>query len=90
MTGPLFAVALMASSASAADIASILKRPIIDSNLPMAEVQAYTEARIPRMPEVDSVQQWEMIAAKLRAVVLDRVVFRGRAAEWRKEKTRVE
>jgi hypothetical protein len=81
---------LTALAASAADIESLLRRPIIGSNLPLSEVQAYTEARVPLMPVVDSVQQWEAIAEKLRCDVLDRVVFRGRAAEWRKQKTRVE
>ena len=84
------AVALIAPTAFAADIAAWLKRPIIGSNQPLEEVQAFTESRVPQMPRVDSVSQWETVATKLRHDVLDRVVFRGKAAEWRKQKTRVE
>ena len=71
-------------------IASLLARSIIDSNLPLAEIQAYTESRVPVMPQVSSVAEWEKIARKMRQETLDKVVFRGEAANWRKQKTRVE
>src|SRR6185503_4387572 len=71
-------------------IASLLARSIIDSNLPLAEIQAYTESRVPVMPQVGSVAEWEKIARKMRQETLDKVVFRGEAAKWRKQKTRVE
>src|SRR5687768_841608 len=71
-------------------IASLLGRSIIDSNLPLAEIQAYTESRVPLMPQVSTVAEWEKIASKMRRETLDKVVFRGEAANWRKQKTRVE
>jgi len=71
-------------------IASLLARSTIDSNLPLAEIQAYTESRVPVMPEVSSVAEWEKVARKMRQETLDKVVFRGEAANWRKQKTRVE
>src|SRR5688500_16055947 len=71
-------------------IASLLARSIIDSNLPLAEIQAYTESRVPVMPQASSVAEWEKIARKMRQDTLDKVVFRGEAANWRKQGTRVE
>jgi hypothetical protein len=71
-------------------IASLLARSIVDSNLPLAEIQAYTESRVPVMPEVSSVAEWEKVARKMRQETLDKVVFHGEAANWRKQKTRVE
>jgi len=71
-------------------IAALLGTPIIDTNLPLAEVQAYTEHRVPLMPPVKSVGEWEKLAKQMREDSLDKVVFRGKAAEWRKQKTRVE
>ena len=71
-------------------ISSLLARSIIDSNLPLAEIQAYTESRVLAMPQVSSVAEWEKLARKMRQETLDKVVFRGAAANWRKQKTRVE
>jgi hypothetical protein len=71
-------------------IAALLARSIIDSNLPMAEVQAYTESRVPLMPPVKSVAEWDKTARQMREDTLNKVVFRGEAAAWRKQKTRVE
>jgi len=67
-----------------------LKRPIIDTNLPLSEVQAYTESRVPLMPEVQTAKQWRQHAERIRRETLDRVVFRGEAAKWRNEQTKVE
>ncbi|HKQ39446.1 MAG TPA: hypothetical protein VJ063_15320 [Verrucomicrobiae bacterium] len=71
------------------DIEKLLARSIIDSNLPLAEVQAFTEARVPLMPQVSSAAEWTRLADTLRKDTLDKVVFRGEAAKWRKLKTKV-
>jgi len=75
--------------ASPPEIEKLLARSIIDSNLPLAEVQAFTEARVPLVPQVSSATEWTRIANKLREDTLDKVVFRGEAAKWRKLKTKV-
>ena len=67
----------------------LLARSIIDSNLPLAEVQAFIEARVPLVPQASSAAKWTRIANKLREDTLDKVVFRGEAAKWRKLKTKV-
>jgi hypothetical protein len=72
------------------DVAALLSRQIIDANLPMQEVQAYTEGRIPPMPESSTVTEWEEHADRMRRETLEKVVFRGEAAKWRTAKTQVE
>jgi hypothetical protein len=56
----------------------------------MAEVQVFTEARVPRMPAVKSAAEWQKIADRLRRDMFERVIFRGEAAAWRDAKTKVE
>ena len=53
----------------------------------LLDVQSYVETKLPRMPKVASVAEWEPIAAKIRSDVLTHVVFRGAAAKWRDLKT---
>src|SRR5436190_16672195 len=65
------------------DLKEILSEPIIGPKQAMSDVQDYCEARIPSMPQVKNKEEWEAIAKKIRADVLDRVVFRGEAAKWR-------
>lgn len=85
-----FALVLLAHSALASpEIQNLLSRSIIDSNTPLQEVQAFTEARVPLVREVNSAAAWTRLADRLRRDTLDKVVFRGEAAKWRKEKTKV-
>jgi len=69
---------------------AMLERPIIGPALSMMEVQHYCEGRVPRMPAVTTVAQWEAESGRLRATVLDRVVFRGEATHWRDAHVKVE
>ena len=78
------------SLAAEENLKSLLEREIIGSALPLAEVQRYCEDRVPQMPKVETVEQWEKQAEKLRRAVLDQIVYRGKAAEWRDAATRVE
>lgn len=88
------AFALVASLCSAPAqtnvLAPLLAREIIGPNLALAEVQNYTENRVPLMPLVKSAAEWEKEAARLRRAALDEVIFRGEAAMWRDAKTKVE
>ena len=65
------------------DLAQLLSQPIIGPALPMAEVQAYTESRVPVMPELESAAEWEAEAVRLRREMFDKIIFRGEAARWR-------
>ena len=42
------------------------------------------------MPRVKNLDEWEAAAKKMRADVLEKVVFRGKAKEWRDAKGKVE
>lgn len=60
-----------------------LARKVISANLPLEEVQSFTEDRVPRMPAVNTAEEWQKLADQMRAGVLDNVVYRGEAAKWR-------
>lgn len=66
-----------------------LERPLLGTNTTLTETLAFAEARIPTMARVESAQAWEQIAARLRREVLERVVFRGEAVQWRLQRGRV-
>lgn len=66
-----------------------LGSPLIDPAIPLQEIQDFIDARIPRMPDVRSAAEWQAYADRARQRVLDQVVFRGEAAAWRRQPTRV-
>lgn len=61
-------------------IADWLAKPILDEGLPLREVQEYCESRVPAIPQVSSVEEWERIAKQARIRTLRNVVLRGEAA----------
>jgi hypothetical protein len=89
----LLPLALLAVNPVHADekavLTEFLSRKVLEPRQTQRELIEFLEPRIPRMPVVTSVAEWEAQAAKIRQGVLDRVVFRGEAAEWRKRKTQV-
>jgi len=74
---------LICNLIASADVKEMLAESIIGPKQGMSDVQDYCEARIPAMPTVKSKEEWEALAKKMRADVLDKVVFRGEAAKWR-------
>jgi hypothetical protein len=81
---------LSSPAADLSELEALLRREIIGPAKALAEVQAYAESLVPTVPKVDSVSEWETPAARWRQDMLDKVVFRGAAARWRKDKPRVE
>jgi dienelactone hydrolase len=84
---------LCAARALAADppeLAPLLSREIIGPLLAMSEVQAYCESRVPAMPELTTLDEWEKHAKRVRTGVLEKVVFRGEARAWRDANAKVE
>eukprot|EP00913_Durusdinium_trenchii_P008874 g8340.t1 len=71
------------------DVKAALGRMVIDPERPLAEVQAYTESRVPPMPNVRTVAEWEAHAKRMREETLKNVVFRGEAAKWRRQETKI-
>ncbi len=90
-----FAVASAAlaspSFADPAALTALLSRPILETGTPLAEVQAFTESRVPAMPAVTTLAEWKTFAERTRREVLEKIVFRGALARaWRDAKTKVE
>lgn len=91
--GLLWAALCVSPAVHAADrpfLETALKREIIGAATSMNEAQAFADARVPRMPEVKTAEQWRKLAANIRESVLKQVVFRGEAASWRDAETKVE
>lgn len=71
-------------------LAATLARPIIGPRQTLGETQDHCEARVTRMPEVKSLEDWQAFASRTRAEILEKIVFRGEANAWRSAKPRVE
>ena len=71
-------------------IESLLKSTLIDAQVPQAQVENFCEARVPKVPTVSSLKEWERLTAQWRADMFEKVIFRGAAAAWRKSPARVE
>lgn len=89
-----FAMLMLGIAAAGAAQTNVLRlllaREIIGPNVSLAEVQSYTENRVPLMPPVKFAGEWEREAARLRRVALEEVVFRGEARAWRDAPGKVE
>ncbi len=90
LLGLALAVPRSLPAAEPSDVQALLEHEIVGSQLPWAEVQQYCHARVPPMPEVKSVAEWEKIANRLRSDVLEKIVYRGEATKWRDAETQVE
>src|SRR5215475_14333167 len=83
-------VSCLASAADPPALKAELAREVIGPRQTLAEAQDYLEARVPRMPKPTTAAEWEKEAERLRKDVLDRVVFRGAARDWRDARPKVE
>jgi hypothetical protein len=81
---------ISAPPAPVGPLEELLAREVIGPRQTLLDLQDFLEPRIPRMAAVATTTEWEKTAQRLRADVLDRVVFRGEAARWRQKETRVE
>lgn len=71
-------------------VSRFLNHKIIDSGVPLEDVQIFLEARIPRVRTSSDPSVWMKNAGDLRQRMLNEVVFRGQAVEWRNAQTQVE
>lgn len=78
------------SLAQDADVAVLLKRPVLQPRHTLAETQAFCEKRVPRLPTFNDPDAWKAFVNQGRADVLDKVVYRGAAAKWRDYQGKVE
>lgn len=86
----LFATSVMFADDQQTDLKAILSREIVGPKQSIEDVRKFTAARVPPVPDVKSVAEWEQHANRMRKETLDRVVFKGEAASWRAAKTKVE
>jgi hypothetical protein len=73
-----------------AELAASLAKPVVAEQQALEEVRRFAASRIPDVPVFKSVAEWNDYAAATRAAALERVVFRGKAAEWKQAWTKVE
>src|SRR5262245_7317491 len=84
-------VAVVGTSAGQdADLAGLLKHPVLAKGQTLAETQNFVEKRVPRVPEFKDPAAWTAFVKKTRADVLANVVYRGEAAKWRDYQGKVE
>jgi hypothetical protein len=72
-----------------ADLKAALERPILAPGQSFKELKAFVEPRIIRFDPPSDKATWEKTAARLRADMLEHIVFRGEAAAWRTAKCQV-
>ncbi|QDV48625.1 prolyl oligopeptidase family serine peptidase [Gimesia fumaroli] len=85
----LLALSLSTATAAEPNLKTWLAEPILEKDQPWKEVQAFIAPKVPGMPEVSSVAEWEKTAERTRKNVLNKVVYRGEAAKWRDTKLNV-
>lgn len=86
----VLAGAVLVSAQTADVLKKAVERPLLDANQALVEAQVYLASRVPLLPTIANAVEWDRYAARLRARVLDEVMFRGRAREWRSAERKVE
>lgn len=73
------------------DLEVLLQHAILRADLPARESQLFCDPKVPRMPKVKSLTEWQSFADQTRRDVLEKIVFRGALAkQWRDANTKVE
>ena len=67
-----------------------LKRPILAPDQTRVDTQVWTASKVPVLHVPQSRAAWESYATALRRRILDEVIYRGAAREWRRQKVAVE
>lgn len=80
------AVARDPSLGRAGELKAALEKPILEPGVPLKEMRAFIQPRIIKFSPPADKAAWEQTAARLRRDMLDQIVFRGTAAEWRAAK----
>ena len=96
LAATLAVVSLCTSLATAArgdqlaNLKTALEAPSLPPGEPLKEMRAFIVPRIVKLSSFTSRAQWEQAAAEIRRDMLDQIVFRGAAAQWRDAKCGVE
>ena len=71
-------------------IKAALEAPLLPDGHPLREMRAFIEPRIVQLAKYAIRLEWEQAARQMRREMLDKIVFRGTATQWRDAATRVE
>src|SRR5262245_11456227 len=85
----LFVSAAVAADIDVKDVRALLSKEIIGPRQARLDVTEYVRQRIPVLKPAASVEEWKKEADRLRADILDKVVFRGEAKKWRDHKVQI-
>lgn len=83
---PAVVVALLAQPG----VDDALKRPILAPDQTRVDTQVWTASKVPVLQIPQDSRAWEAYATSLRQRILDEVVYRGAAREWRNQTVKVE
>jgi dienelactone hydrolase len=86
----LFACSSLLHAGDDEVVQGALQREVIGPRQALVDLQEWLDARIPRLSPTLTREEWDRQAPSLRAQVLDKVVFGGEAAAWRKQPLKVE
>jgi len=86
----LVVVFALLRAAEPSAVHTFLAREVVTARTTQVEAQEYLEGRVPRMPRLTTHAEWQKYADRLRADILDKVVYRGEAAGWRDARLAVE
>ncbi len=84
----ILAATLTLSAQSGVDVA--LKRPILASDQTRVDTQVWLASKVPVLTVPSTPDAWTAYATTLRRRLLDEVVYRGAARDWRQQKVAVE
>ncbi|HOW71224.1 MAG TPA: hypothetical protein PKY77_11535 [Phycisphaerae bacterium] len=78
------------TAAQGTDLETLLGEGIVKPDVALEEVARFCETRVPVMPTVTALEEWESLARRWRQDVLAKVVLRGEAARWAEGEVKVE
>jgi hypothetical protein len=85
-----FSLPAISRADDAERLQAALAEPILAPALPLDEIRSFIEPRIVKLPQFTDRAEWERAADRIRREMLDQIVFRGTAANWRNAPCRVE
>lgn len=66
------------------ELSTLLSKPMVADQQALQDVRRFAASRIPRIPDIESLEEWKKFADATRCTALESVVFRGKATEWRR------
>ena len=89
-TSALVLLATLTLAAQSPGVDDALSRPILATEQTRIDTQVWTASKVPVLRVPSSRAGWQAQARTLRQRILDEVVYRGKAREWRAQQVKVE